>query len=107
LTGWPPSNGPLPLPAAQPIGTLMAGDTECLPGERTKPAGGRQRRVRERMTKAPPSRAGKRLISAFVEPEVLKQFKMTVLENDSTIQETLVGLINEYFRKNGKPPIAR
>jgi len=47
------------------------------------------------------------LVSAFVAPEVLKQFKLTVLENDSTIQETLVGLINEYFRRNGKPPIAR
>jgi hypothetical protein len=86
----------------------MAGETEGLPGGRAKPAGGHQRRVvRERMTKAPPSRAGKRLISAFVEPEVLKQFKLAVLENDSTIQETLVELINEYFRKNGKPPIAR
>jgi hypothetical protein len=85
----------------------MAGGTEGLPGGRGRPTAGHQRRLRERMTKAPPGRAGKRLISAFVDPEVLKQFKLTVLENDSTIQETLVALINEYFRKNGKPPIAR
>ena len=77
-----------------------------LPDEEAKPAE-RQRPVRERTTKPPPSRAGKRLIAAFVDPAVLKQFRLTVLENDSTTQETLVQLINEYFRKNGKPPIAR
>jgi len=84
----------------------MSGDTVGIPGKRAKPAE-RQLAVRERTTKPPPSRAGKRLISAFVDPEVLKQFRLTVLENDSTIQETLVQLINEYFKENGKPPIAR
>ena len=84
----------------------MSGDTTDLLGGKANPDEP-QRAARERATKVPPSRAGKRLISAFVAPEVLKQFKLTVLENDSTIQETLVGLINEYFRRNGKPPIAR
>jgi hypothetical protein len=62
---------------------------------------------RERTTEPPPSRAGKRLISAFVEPEVLKAFKILVAENDSTIQQTLVDLMNEYFVRHGRPPIAR
>ena len=84
----------------------MSGDSLGPSGQEARPTG-RQRLARERTTKPPPSRAGKRLISAFVEPETLKQFKLTVLENDSTIQETLVQLINEYFEKNGKPPIAR
>jgi len=84
----------------------MLGDTTDLLGGRAN-SDEAQRANRERTTKAPPSRVGKRLISAFVAPEVLKQFKLTVLENDSTIQETLVELINEYFRRNGKPPIAR
>jgi hypothetical protein len=84
----------------------MLGDTVEPPGKEAKPIG-RQRLARERTTKPPPSRAGKRLISAFVEPETLKQFKLTVLENDATIQETIVQLINEYFERNGKPPIAR
>jgi len=84
----------------------MSADTVEITGKKAKPTE-RQRAIRERTTKAPPSRAGKRLISAFVDPEVLKQFKITVLENDSTIQDTLVNLINEYFTSNGKPPIAR
>jgi hypothetical protein len=50
---------------------------------------GPRRAARERATKAPPSRAGKRLVSAFVAPEVLKQFRLTVLENDSTIQDVV------------------
>jgi hypothetical protein len=62
---------------------------------------------RSRTTEPPPSRAGKRLVSAFVEPEVLRAFKILVAENNSTIQQTLVSLINEYFVRNGKPPIAR
>jgi hypothetical protein len=84
----------------------MSGDTLGLSGEEAKPAE-RQRPVRERTTKPPPSRAGKRLIAAFVDPKVLKQFRLIVLENDSTVQETIVQLINEYFQRNGKPPIAR
>jgi hypothetical protein len=84
----------------------MAGDTADPLGRKARSEAHR-RVVGGRMTQAPPSRAGKRLISAFVAPEALKQFKLTVLENDSTIQETLVELINEYFRRNGKPPIAR
>jgi Antitoxin-like ribbon-helix-helix len=60
-----------------------------------------------RTTEPPPSRAGKRLVSAFVEPEVLRAFKILVAQNDSTIQQTLVTLINEYFERNGKPPLAR
>jgi hypothetical protein len=76
--------------------------------EKAKLAGRTGGRVgRERTTEPPPSRAGKRLISAFVDPEVLKSFKILVAENDSTIQQTLVDLINEYFVKHGKPPIAR
>jgi hypothetical protein len=88
------------------MGTLMSGDTVGIPGKRARPVEP-QRPSRERATKPPPSRAGKRLISAFVDPEVLKQLKLIVVQNDSTIQETLVDLINEYFKRNGKPPIAR
>ena len=84
----------------------MSSDTTDLLGGKADSDEPR-RAARERTTKAPPSRAGKRLISAFVAPEVLKQFRLTVLENDSTIQETLDRLINAYFRRNGKPPIAR
>ncbi len=84
----------------------MSGDTVDLLGRKAR-SNAHRHAIRERTTQAPPSRAGKRLISAFVAPEVLKQFKLTVLENDSTIQKTLVELINEYFRRNGKPPIAR
>ena len=62
---------------------------------------------RPRTTDPPPSRAGKRLISAFVEPEVLKAFKILVAENDSTIQQTLIDLLNDYFVRHGKKPIAR
>jgi hypothetical protein len=84
----------------------VSGNTVDFLGPKAR-LGMHRRAVGERTTKAPPSRAGKRLISAFVAPEVLKQFKLLVLENNSTIQDTLVDLINEYFRRNGKPPIAR
>ena len=84
----------------------MPDDRNILFSGKVEPPG-TQQSARERVTKAPPSRAGKRLVAAFVDPEVLKQFRLLVLENDSTIQETLVKLINEYFKRHGKPPLAR
>jgi hypothetical protein len=45
-------------------------------------------------------------IAAHVEPEAAKQFKLLVVQQDSTTQEMLVEAINDLFAKHGLSRIA-
>jgi len=54
----------------------------------------------------PPSRQGKRAISAFFDPAASKQLRLLALEQDSTIQQLLREAINDLFEKHGRPRIA-
>lgn len=56
--------------------------------------------------KVPPSRQGKRHISGYFEPEVLRQVKIICAEEDKTVQEVLADSLNAHFVNLGKPPIA-
>ena len=54
----------------------------------------------------PPSRQGKKALTAYFEPEVLKQLKLLAAAEDKTIQSLLGEAINELFKKYGRPHIA-
>ena len=53
-----------------------------------------------------PSRAGKKPITGFFDPEVSKQIKKVALDKDKTMQELLQEALNDLFRKYDLPPIA-
>ena len=57
-------------------------------------------------TKVPPSRRGKRHISGYFDPEVLKQVKIICAEEDKTVNQLLAEALNALFIDKGKPPIA-
>jgi hypothetical protein len=68
---------------------------------------------REQVTQGPrllqavaPSRAGKKPITGFFDPEVSKQIKKAALDKDRTMQELLQEALNDLFRKYDLPPIA-
>jgi len=56
--------------------------------------------------KVPPSRRGKRHISGYFAPEVLRQVKIIGAEEDKTVNAVLADALNALFLKKGKPPIA-
>ena len=53
-----------------------------------------------------PSRAGKKPITGFFDPEVSRQIKKVALDQDKTMQELLQEALNDLFRKYDLPPIA-
>ena len=57
-------------------------------------------------SKLPPSRQGKRHISGYFDPEVLRQVKIICAEDDKTVQDVLADALNAHFVNLGKPPIA-
>jgi hypothetical protein len=53
-----------------------------------------------------PGRDGRQFIAAHVTPEAGKQFKLLVVQQDSTVQDMLVEAINDLFAKHGLSRIA-
>jgi hypothetical protein len=54
----------------------------------------------------PPSRVGKKPVTAFFDPEVSRQIKKLGLDQDKTMQDLLQEALNDLFRKYDLPPIA-
>ncbi len=54
----------------------------------------------------PPSRRGKKALTGYFDPEVLKQLKLLAASEDKTMQELMGEGINELFKKYGRPHIA-
>jgi len=54
----------------------------------------------------PPSRNGKKIVAGHFDPEVSRQFKLIGAETDRSLQDMLAEAINDFFQKQGKPPIA-
>jgi hypothetical protein len=54
----------------------------------------------------PPSRVGKKPVTAFFDPEVSRQIKKIGLDRDKTMQDLLQEALNDLFRKYDLPPIA-
>ena len=58
-------------------------------------------------TSVPPSRAGKKALIGYFDPDVSKQLKQLMLDHDrNSVQELLREAINDLFEKYSKPPIA-
>ena len=54
----------------------------------------------------PPSRQGKKALTGYFHPEVIRQLKMMAAAEDKTMQALMSEAINELFKKYGKPHIA-
>ena len=64
-------------------------------------------RNRRGTTTLPPSRAGKKALIGYFNPEVSKQLKQMMLDYDrSSVQDLLREALNDLFSKYKKPPIA-
>ena len=57
-------------------------------------------------TPVPPSRQGKKALTGYFDPAVLKQIKMMAAAEETTIQALMTEAINDLFKKHGKPHIA-
>ena len=64
-------------------------------------------RNRRGTTTLPPSRAGKKALIGYFNPDVSKQLKQMLLDHDrSSVQELLREALNDLFQEYKKPPIA-
>lgn len=52
-----------------------------------------------------PSRAGKRLVAAYIDPKVAKQIKMIAAEDDTTVQALIEEALDLLFVKKGRGPL--
>jgi hypothetical protein len=75
-------------------------EAEPVPPPNTGPA------ERQGGTRQPPSRAGKKALTGYFGPEVLKQLKVMAAADDTTIQALMTEALNDLFKKHGKPHIA-
>lgn len=57
-------------------------------------------------TVLPPSRQGKRALTGYFDPEVVKQLKVLAVAEDKTVQALMSEALNELFKKYKKPHIA-
>ena len=56
-----------------------------------------------RRARAPDGRRG---ILVRAKPEAWKALKLIALDKEVTLQDAMTTAINDYLRKNGKPPLA-
>ena len=54
----------------------------------------------------PPSRQGKKALTGYFDPGVLKQLKVRAATQDTTIHALMSEALNDLFKKHGKPHIA-
>lgn len=57
-------------------------------------------------TALPPSRQGKRIVSAYVDPAVSQQLRLLAVTRDASVQSLVEEALNDLFRKHGKSAIA-
>lgn len=94
------------MPAKTQLKELLNGfgqetETEEQSGSSENPV-----ETQKTVDKVPPSRRGKRHISGYFEPEVLRQVKILCAEEDKTVNQVLADALNSLFVNKGKAPIA-
>ncbi|MGB8843360.1 MAG: ribbon-helix-helix domain-containing protein [Aliidongia sp.] len=52
------------------------------------------------------TRAGRKKVTAALEPDAHKQLKLLAVDRSQTVEDLLREAISDLFRKYGKPPIA-
>ncbi len=60
----------------------------------------------QRATPLPPSRQGKKVVSAYINASAAKQLKLLAAEQDSHTQTLLEEALNDLFRKYNKSAVA-
>lgn len=58
-------------------------------------------------TSPPPSRAGKKGVTFYLEPDAMKQLRSIGVEEDATLQGLMIEAANMLFRSRGKAEIAK
>ena len=51
---------------------------------------------------SPPSRRGKKAVTVYFEPEVVRQLKLIGIEADKSIQAMMSEAVTQYLKKHGK-----
>ena len=54
----------------------------------------------------PPSRRGKRVVSAYVDPAVSQQLRLLAVTRRTSVQALIEEALNDLFRKHGQSAIA-
>jgi hypothetical protein len=55
---------------------------------------------------SPPSRQGKKALTGYFDPDVIKQLKVLAAAEEKTMQALMSEALNELFKKYGRPHIA-
>jgi hypothetical protein len=59
-----------------------------------------------RKAELPPSRQGKRVVSAYLDKTAARQLKLLAAERESSVQSLLEEALNDLFRKHAKSAVA-
>lgn len=86
---------------------LKAHDRAPAPALKAEPKPQPSKETRRSKASTPPSRAGKKALIGYFDPEVSKQLKQMTLDHDrDSVQELLREALNDLFQKYKKPTIA-
>ncbi|WP_152053067.1 ribbon-helix-helix domain-containing protein [Tautonia marina] len=90
---------------SEPVAPTISPPLPSQPEEQTRLAANTATRKRAK-NEAKPGRDGRQFIAAHVTPEAAKQFKLLVVQRDTTTQDLLTEAINDLFAKYGLSRIA-
>ena len=94
------SNKPSLAEALKPLDRAPATALKAEPKPKPK-------ETRPRKASTPPSRAGKKALIGYFDPDVSKQLKQMALDHDrDSVQDLLREALNDLFQKYKKPTIA-
>lgn len=94
------------MPAKTQLKELLDGFGQETEAEGTQTSPEKPIEAQKTSDKVPPSRRGKRHISGYFEPEVLRQVKIICAEEEKTVNQVLADALNSLFVNKGKAPIA-
>lgn len=93
-------------PKVNKLKAAMEGMSGASAGAPTAPAAVAGSTEQHRKTPLPPSRQGKRVVSAYIDPAAARQLKHLATARDASMQTLLEEALNDLFRKHAKSAIA-
>ncbi len=80
---------------------------EALQSETAKPKKALQpKNINRGLNNLPPSRQGKKALTVYLDPDVIKQVKLIGIEAEMSNQDMLREALNDFFIKHSKAQIA-
>lgn len=67
----------------------------------SKPSRGKQPRANDKPSR-PPSREGKRPVTAYLEKDAHKQLRVLGIDLEKSNQEMIIEALNDYFERHGR-----